>query len=259
MRTGMIDMESNTTLVQCYPAHEAVPEGRGPFPGIVVAHDRFGLTPHAKGVANRLGNAGFYALAPNFYGMPSSVADVAPEFLHPVAATHFDYGQEEAADDRAAMLDRERGAEVFRQAIGYAVTRGAVRPGGVGLLGFGIGAKLAFVAACQNAVEVRAAVCFYGKGIGRQAPPESPSHGPLDLAPEVKAPLLFFYGEVDSAISRSEREAVRQRLTELGKDFRMEVFRDTGGDFFCDERDTYRIHSSKVAWEETLAFFRRHV
>jgi carboxymethylenebutenolidase len=246
MRTGMIDMESNTTLVQCYPAHEAVPEGRGPFPGVVVAHDRFGLTPHARAVANRLANAGFYALAPNFYGAPSSVADVAPEFLHPVSATHFAYSQEEEADDRAAMLDRERGAEIFRQAIGYAVTRAAVRSGGVGLLGFGIGAKLAFVAACENPGEVRAAVCFYGKGLGRRVSPESSSAAPLDLA-------------VDPTISRGEREAVRQRLTELGKDFRMEVFRDTGGDFFCDERDTYRIHSSKVAWEQTLDFFRRHL
>src|SRR5262249_23070997 len=152
-----------TTLVQCYPAHEAVPDGQGPFRGIVVAHDRFGLTPHARGIANRLANAGFYALAPNFYAAPSSVADVAPEVLHPLTATHFDYSREDEATERAAMLDRQRGGEIFRQAIGYAVTRSAVRSGGVGLLGFGMGARHAFVAACENVEEVRAAVCFYGK------------------------------------------------------------------------------------------------
>jgi hypothetical protein len=37
----------------------------------------------------------------------------------------------------------------------------------------------------------------------------------------------------------------------------MEVFHDAGEDFFCEERDTYRIHASKVAWEETLALFQR--
>ena len=57
MRGGMIDMESNTTLVQCYPAHEAVPDGQGSFPAVIVAHDRFGLNPHVKGVANRLAGA----------------------------------------------------------------------------------------------------------------------------------------------------------------------------------------------------------
>ena len=38
MRSSMIDMESNTTLVQCYPAHEAIPDGHGPFPAVIVVH-----------------------------------------------------------------------------------------------------------------------------------------------------------------------------------------------------------------------------
>src|SRR6266536_3117420 len=130
MRAGMIDMESNTTLVQCYPAHEAVPDGQGPFPAVVVAHDRFGLNPHAKGIANRLAAAGFYALAPNF----------------------------------------------------YAVTRGRVHPGGVGLLGFSMGGRLAFLAACRNPGEVRAAVCFYPRGIARAAPGQRGEPLPIDLA-----------------------------------------------------------------------------
>src|SRR6478735_5322594 len=90
MRGGMIDMESNTTLVQCYPAHEAIPDGEGPFPAVVVAHDRFGLTRETRAVANRLAHSGFYALAPSFYAMPSSVADAAPEYLRPTAAAHFE-------------------------------------------------------------------------------------------------------------------------------------------------------------------------
>ena len=48
-----------------------------------------------------------------------------------------------------------------------------------------------------------------------------------------------------------------QAFAALGKDFRIEVFHDAGEDFFCDERETHRIHASKVAWEETLALFRR--
>lgn len=257
MQTGMIDMESNTTLVQCYPAHEAVPDGRGPFPAVIVAHDRFGLNPHAKGIANRLAAAGFYALAPNFYGSPTSVADVAPEYLRPSVATHFDYGEEERADDAAAMLSDARGEAVFRQAIDYAVTRGRVRPGGVGVLGFSMGGRLAFLAACRNPGQVRAAVCFYPRGIAGPSPGPRGGPLPIDLAPDLAAPLLVFYGQLDTAISRRERATIRERLTALGKDFRLEVFHDAGADFFCEERDTHRIHASKVAWEETLVLLRR--
>src|SRR5262245_5943387 len=93
---GMIDMESNTTLVQCYPAHLAVPAGEGPFPAVVVLHDRFGLAPYIRNVANRLGHAGFYAIAPDLYAAPSSVAAVAPEYLKPMRSTSFDFSEETA-------------------------------------------------------------------------------------------------------------------------------------------------------------------
>ena len=257
MQTGMVDMESNTTLVQSFPAHEAVPQGAGPFPAVIVAHDQFGLNPHAKGIANRLARAGFYALAPNFYARPTSVADVAPDFLRPAVATHFEYGDADRASDAAAMLSDDRGLSIFRQAIGYASTRGKVRSGGVGVLGFSMGGRLAFLAACRFPGQVRAGVCFYAKGIAEPLHPSSAAMAPLDSARELEAPLLLFYGQLDTTIARQEHEAVRKRLTELGKEFRMEVFHDAGEDFFCEERDTYRIHASKVAWEETLALFRR--
>jgi carboxymethylenebutenolidase len=253
----MVDMESNTTLVQCYPAHEAVPEGEGPFPPVVLLHDRFGLTPHFKAIANRLAAEGFYALAPALYAMPTSVADVAPEFLRPALPAHFDYGQEEDADARAGTLSDERAEAVVRQAIAYLALRSASRDGPCGMLGFSMGARLAFLAACRFPADIRAASCFYGKGI---ASPNASQRGqplPIDLAEDLQASLLLFYGQLDTAISPRERAAVEQKLSALGKDFRVEVFRDAGEDFFCEERDTHRIHASKVAWEETLALFRR--
>ncbi len=275
MRAGMIDMESNTTLVQRYPAHEAVPDGQGPFPAVIVAHDRFGMNPHVKGVANRLANAGFYALAPSLYALPTSVADVAPDFMRPARAAHFGYDEDERARDAAAVLSDERAETILGQAVGYATTRAKVRaPAGVGLLGFSMGARLAFLAACRDPRRVGACVAFYGKGIavfshrlpGGSAEGKGPRRddaentlAPLDLAGNLRASLLLIYGELDTTVSRQERDAIRERLSALGKDFRMEVFHDAGEDFFCEERDTYRIRASKVAWEETLAFLRRRL
>ena len=254
----MIDMESNTTLVQCYPAHEAVPDGQGPFPAVIVVHDRFGSSPHVRGVANRLANAGFYALVPSLYAMPTSVADVAPEFMRPSRAIHFGYDEEDRADDAAAMLDEERAEAVLGQAFGYAISRAKVRaPAGVGVLGFSMGARLAFLAACRYPEEVRACVAFYGKGIAGSPSLPHGKPAPLDLAGNLRASVLFFYGALDTAVSRQERDAIRDRLTALGKDFRMEVYHDAGGEFFLEERDSYRIHASKLAWEETLALFHR--
>ena len=112
-----------------------------------------------------------------------------------------------------------------------------------------MGAQIAFFAACRNPGDVRACVCFSPKGVA------NPVAG--RLAAQLNAPLLLVYAELDTTVSRKEREAVRQALTALGKDFSMEVFPDAGGDFFCEERDGYRVHASKVAWEKALALLRR--
>src|SRR5271167_2778619 len=116
MRAGMIDMESNTTLVQNFPAHEAIPDGAGPFPAAVVFHDRFGLSAHVRGVANRLAQQGFYALVPNFYALPSSFASVAPDFMRTLTVGSYDYRDVVAADERERTLTDQRAEVVFRQA-----------------------------------------------------------------------------------------------------------------------------------------------
>lgn len=258
MRGGMIDMESNTTLVQCYPAHEAIPDGAGPFPAVVVAHDRFGLTGEVRSIANRLAHSGFYAIAPSFYATPSSVADVAPEFMRPTPAERFEQDQGDRADDAASMLTDERAQDIFRQAIGYAISRGKVRAsGGVGVMGFAMGGRQAFLAACRNPDEVAACASFYAKGIASLSPVPGGRPAPLDLATPLRASVLLFYGEVDTTISRRERDTIRERLTALGKDFRMEVFHDAGENFFSENIDAHRIHASNVAWEATLALFHR--
>ena len=47
------------------PAYLARPDGPGPFPGIVVIHEIFGLTDWVRGVADQLAEAGYIAIAPD--------------------------------------------------------------------------------------------------------------------------------------------------------------------------------------------------
>jgi carboxymethylenebutenolidase len=256
MHAGMIDMESNTTLVQNFPAHEAIPDGTGPFPAAVVFHDRFGLSTSVRGVANRLAQQGFYTLVPNFYALPSSFASVAPDFMRTLTIGSYDYRDAAAARERELTLTDERAEAVFRQAFTFLATRSRVRSGGVGVLGFSMGGRLAFLSACDAPDQVRACVGFYPAGLGGSAPMPVGQADPLERARNLEAPLRLFYGLLDETIRSGQRERVRSTLAGLGKDFRMEVFRDAGHDFFCSERDTFRVQAAKSAWEETVALFR---
>ena len=255
MHAGMIDMESNTTLVQNFPAHEAIPDGEGPFPAVVVFHDRFGLSVHVRGVANRLAQLGFYALVPNFYALPSSFASVAPDFMRTLTTGSYDYADVAAADERENTLTDERAEVVFRQSFTYLATRSRVRAGGLGVLGFSMGGRLAFLAACDEPGQVRACVCFYPTGLGRVTSMPPGQADPLERAGSLRAPLRLFYGRLDETIRPEERERVQSTLSGLSKDFRINAFPEAGHDFFCSERDTFRIDAAKIAWDETVAFF----
>jgi dienelactone hydrolase len=257
MRAGMIDMEANVTLVQNFPAHEAVPDGAGPFPAVVVFHDRFGLTPHVRSVANRLAREGLYALAPNFFAMTSSFSPLAPAFLKPTRVGYFEYEDGPAAQERSATLTDQRAAAIFGQASRFLATRSPVRPGGIGALGFSMGGRLAFLAACIEPDVVRACASFYPRGLGSAAGLSPGQADPLERAADLRAALLLFYGRLDDTIRPEERENVRSRLVALGKDFAIETFPEAGHDFFCPDRpESYRIRASKTAWERTLALFR---
>lgn len=248
-------MESNTTLVQCYPAHEAYPDGDGPFPAVLLFHDKFGLTPSFRGTANRLAREGFYTLAPNFYAVCASFADVAPDFMRTGGPSFLDAADEISADSFAGGLTDERAEMVIGQALAYVAGRSHARSGGVAILGLSMGGRLAVFAACRHPDEIRACVAFTPEQLSRAQSPHKSAF--LDYAEDLRAPLLLFYGGLDEEVRVAEREAVRAKLSALGKDFAIEVFRGAPHDFFCSDRETYRIGASKKAWEETLGFFRR--
>jgi carboxymethylenebutenolidase len=250
----MIDMESNTTLVQCYPAHEAYPDGEGPFPPVLVLHDKFGLTPSVRGAATRLARQGFYTLTPNLYSVCASFVDVAPDFMRAAGPSHLEYDDEVSAESFAFGLTDERADAVVSQAIAYIAGRSHARNGGIGVLGFSMGGRLAVLAAANHADEVRACVAFTPEGLA------SSSHrkpAALEAAAPIRSPLLLFFGGQDDEVPPAERAEIRGRLTELGKEFRMELFPRASHDFSCSERQTYRVGAAKQAWGQTVDLFRR--
>jgi carboxymethylenebutenolidase len=251
----MVDMESNTTLVQSYPAHQAVPGGDGPFPAALVLHDRLGLTTHVRHVTNRLAHSGFYALAPDLYGLPSIFSVHEPDSTRAPHRTYFDWSEEVEAREKERALTDERALEIVEQAIVYSGGRAKAKSGGVRILGFGAGGRLAFLAACRFPESVRALSLFAPCDLNVPKPPGASRPSPLDEADKLRAPVLLLYGKLDTTIPRGETAAAVLRLQSLGKSVHVEMLR-AGPDFFCEERDSYRIGASKIVWDETLKLFR---
>jgi carboxymethylenebutenolidase len=97
----------------------------------------------------------------------------------------------------------------------------------------------------NSALPFKAAISFYG---GRIAPDLLPR------APELHAPMLFFWGGLDTHIPPEQIRAVTDTLTQAKKTFVNVEISDAGHGFFCDAREAYKETAARQAWTLSLSF-----
>ncbi|MBV8930177.1 MAG: dienelactone hydrolase family protein, partial [Mycobacteriaceae bacterium] len=77
----------------------AVPDGQGPWPGVVVVHDALGFTADLRRITDRFANSGYLALAPALYGRGRKIQCIVSTFRSLSA------GRGPAVDDIIAARD----------------------------------------------------------------------------------------------------------------------------------------------------------
>ena len=261
-------MEPNVTLVQQYPAHEAVPR-EGPSPVALVLHDVYGLSPGIRAFANRLSREGFFVLAPNLYAHAFSLAAGAPAWMsYPFAVAtdpewtgfslHTSDRFAEAAEARAqaSSLSRERVREIAARALGYADGASDADPSRVGVVGFGVGGRQAFRTACAFPDRIGALVAFSPAALAAPYPLRPVETMPILEFESLRAPALLFYGSQDRECLEEERGTVDRVLGRAGVRHEIVTFREAGHEFFNEESPDHRIGASREAWEKTVTFLR---
>lgn len=215
----------------------------GAHPGVVLIHDVWGLYDHYRDLAGRLADAGFAALAVNLYRREAEVKISDPgRWIR-------------ALDDRQVLAD-------VQTAIDFLAGHEAVGGKRIGIVGFCMGGTYTILAAaaCRG---LAAAVPFYGMlsdAHGLLAPqPGEPSkpNTPLGVAHALRCPTLAFFGDEDAFIPLADVRAFEGKLS---GEHRVVVVPGAGHAFFNDTRaDLYRPEAARDAWEQTLAWLRRHL
>lgn len=226
------------------PAYVARPEGDGPFPVVVVVSEIFGVHEYIRDVCRRLARAGYAAIAPAFF---VRVEDPAPlSDMQRVQQIVAAAGYEQVMGDIAATLD-------------WASQQLWANADKVGITGFCWGGKVVWQAAARFAA-IDAGVAWYGRlAPAATATPEQVEAGrpwPVDLAGDLKAPVLGLYGEADRGIPLDTVEAMRSALQRAGQTGSgIDVYPAAPHGFHADYRDSYRAADAADGWTKLLALF----
>ena len=229
------------------PAYLARPDAAsGPHPAVIVLQEIFGVNKEVRRIADLVASAGYVALAPNYYHRTH------PDLNEP----YTDEGMERGYA-AAAKVSRDSLCKDVAASINWLNEQEYVKAGKVATWGFCFGGAVAFLTATLNGLA--GAVCFYGTSIAKPMPDGSAPA--LEVAKNVRVPLLLCYGAQDPSITSDDIEKTRQALNAANKVFEIEVYKNVGHAFFRESAD--QLHTSKHsevvadAWNLVQAFFKK--
>ena len=205
------------------------PTGDGPFPAVLVVHENRGLNPYIEDVARRAATEGFLALA--------------PDGLSPIG------GYPGNDDDGKVMQKSLDPMKLFTDMLNSAkyLKGHMLSTGKLGVTGFCYGGGVVNALAVEMGGDLNAGVPFYGR-----APKDA-----ADVA-KIKAPLLINYAEDDKRVN-AMRDGYKAALEANGATFEMHSYEGTRHGFHNNSTARYNEAQAKVAWERTIAWFKKHL
>ena len=205
----------------------ALPDGPGPFPGVVVIHEAYGLNDHMRDVSRRFASEGYAALA----------ADLFTGRNRAVCMARYMAGMLRGAVNRAGVDD-------LKATLTYLAKLPEVDAQRLGAIGFCMGGGFAIAWACTDS-RLKAIAPFYGT-----------NPRPLDVARRL-CPVVGTYPERD--FTAGSARALDVALTTYGIAHDVKVYPGARHSFFNDTRPAYDQPAAQDAWRRTLKFFGEHL
>jgi carboxymethylenebutenolidase len=222
------------------PGYRAMPAGGSALATVIVVEEVFGVHEHIKDLCRRFAKKGFLAVAPELYARLGDVSKIADlqELIKVV----------NQAPDTQTVSDLD------------ATAAWATKNGGdgkrLGITGFCRGGRTVWLYSMQHHSYLKAGVAWYGPLAGNRSATMPKTI--LDMADELKTPVLGLYGGQDQGIPQTQVEEMRAALKAKGKVAEIVVYPDAPHGFNADYRPSYRKEAAEDGMNRLLAWFQQH-
>ena len=205
------------------------PQGKGPFPALVVIHEWWGLNDWVKEEASKLADQGYVALAIDLYrGKVATTPEEAHEIMRGVP-------EDRANRDLLAASDYLRSLK-------------NVDPERIGSIGWCMGGGYSLNLAIIDP-KLKVAVINYGHLASDDA-----------TLKKINAAILGIFGGQDKGIPPADVKKFESQLKALGKTVDIHIFPDAGHAFENPNNKTgYRADDAAQAWKLTTEFLAKYL
>ena len=223
------------------PAYRAMPASGSDFPVVLVVQEIFGVHEHIQDICRRFAKLGYLAIAPEMFARQGDVSKISDiqQIISKVVSKVPDAQVMSDLDATVAWAGKAAKGNIDKLAI----------------TGFCWGGRITWLYSAYNP-KVKAGVAWYGRLVS-ESKPLTPKN-PIDIAADLKVPVLGLYGGKDTGIPNDTVEQMRQSLKSGSSGSEIILYPDAPHAFFADYRPSYRKEQAEDGWKRLQAWFKQH-
>ncbi len=225
-----------------------VPDGEGPWPGVLVFPDAGGLRETFRQMGDRLAGMGYAVLIPDIYyrGGDWAPFDMATLFSDPAERGRMG-GLARALTNDNIMADAAAYAD-------FLLARPEVSGSAVGTTGYCLGGRMSLISAAGLGRTSAATASFHGGGLAVDGDPASPHL----LADRIAATVYAAGAVDDNSFTPAQAELLDRALTAAGVDHTVEFYSAHHG-FAVPDNPTYDNEAAQRHWAALQHLYQAHL
>ncbi len=236
-----------TTADGTCPVTVAVPDGQGPWPGVIMYCDAGGVRTAVWQMADRLAGLGYVVLVPDVYYRSG---DWAP---FDMATVFTDKSERQRLFAMIGSITPEAMENDARAFFDYLAARPEVTGETFGTTGYCMGGRTSLIVAGRVPERVAAAMSFHGGGLASEDP-----GSPHLLAGKIRAAVYVGGAADDASFTTEQAETLDKALTDAGVEHTIEWYPALHG-FAVPDNAPYDEAAAERHWAAMKDFFGAHL